>query len=249
MTENFTKTYANFYDPIYQDRRYEKDRDFIEGIFQRYSSNAPKTLLDFGSGTGTHALYLTKRGFDVTGVELSPNMRSIATAKAKEIKSVRFLPELPSTGSYQMVTSLFAVLNYLPSDEALLSTLDQFNALSPLDATLVFDTWNGFAVPFQSERYREKPFVFENKTFLRSSQTEIDWRSQTAKIEITVRDPAARKELLKETHLMRFYTPREIESLTKRAGWRVEVIFNELSTVPATHTDYTHCYVCRKIKE
>jgi len=57
--------YAEYYDLIYQDKDYEKEYDFIEEIFQNFSSNPVKTIFDGGCGTGGHAIPLAKRGYQI----------------------------------------------------------------------------------------------------------------------------------------------------------------------------------------
>lgn len=45
------KDYATSYDSLYQDKDYEAECDFLEGIFREF--NVPvKTILDLGCGTG-----------------------------------------------------------------------------------------------------------------------------------------------------------------------------------------------------
>jgi len=44
----------------------------------------PCTAVDFGCGTGNYAIYLARKGFDVTGIDISPTAIRIATEKAKK---------------------------------------------------------------------------------------------------------------------------------------------------------------------
>ena len=48
--------YAEYYDLIYQDKDYERECDFIEDIFRRFSSDPVRTVLDGGCGAGGHAI-------------------------------------------------------------------------------------------------------------------------------------------------------------------------------------------------
>ena len=41
----------------------------------------PGSLIDLGCGTGRHVLHLAKRGFDITGIDLSPFMLDVAREK------------------------------------------------------------------------------------------------------------------------------------------------------------------------
>lgn len=44
----------------------------------------PGKAVDFGCGTGNYAIYLARRGFDVTGVDISPTAIGIARQHAQE---------------------------------------------------------------------------------------------------------------------------------------------------------------------
>jgi SAM-dependent methyltransferase len=70
------------------DERLHREWPFFEAVF----ADAPsKHLLDLGSGTGEHARFLASKGFDVTGVDSSPNMLEKSRASITPGENVRFL--------------------------------------------------------------------------------------------------------------------------------------------------------------
>jgi len=81
---NVFEEYAEYYDILYQDKDYEAECDFLEQIFARYAQHPVRTILDLGCGTGGHALPLARRGYEVTGVDLSEHMLERARQKAAE---------------------------------------------------------------------------------------------------------------------------------------------------------------------
>ena len=68
---------------------------------------SPGRALDVGCGTGTNAIYLAQRGFDVTGIDLAPEAIVQARAKANGAVGVRFeacdFLASPPVGSYDLV--------------------------------------------------------------------------------------------------------------------------------------------------
>ena len=85
----FGKGLAEVYDLIYKDKDYERECDFLEEIFKKYSTIFPvKTVLDAGCGSGGHAIPLAKRGYRVVGFDLSEVMISQARKKAKNLANV-----------------------------------------------------------------------------------------------------------------------------------------------------------------
>ena len=69
---------APIYDIENQSIDYEEWADFFEKIFQKYLAEKPTLILDLGCGTGKMTLTLAKRGYDMTGVDYSPEMLDIA---------------------------------------------------------------------------------------------------------------------------------------------------------------------------
>ena len=74
--------YADQYDLLYSDKDYEAECDLLEEVFRRYGTGPVQTILDLGCGTGSHALLLARRGYQVTGVDRSQEMLAQARQKA-----------------------------------------------------------------------------------------------------------------------------------------------------------------------
>src|SRR3989442_4204244 len=101
--------FARYYDIIYHNLvNYEGDVDFIEAVFRRYRVN-PRTILDLGCGTGNHDIPLARRGYQVTGLDQSPAMLSLARKKTAESRvPVRFVRA--DMRSFRLVRKFDAVL-------------------------------------------------------------------------------------------------------------------------------------------
>jgi len=77
---------AEFYNEIWGKYDYDADIKFLEAFFREYDC---KKVIDIGCGTGNHAIRLSKLGFEVTGVDISPAM--IKIAKEKDRAKIRFI--------------------------------------------------------------------------------------------------------------------------------------------------------------
>lgn len=75
---------APFYDAINAEIDYEKWADFIEEILNKECKIRPELVLDLGCGTGKMTLELARRGYDMTGIDYSPEMLDIARSIADE---------------------------------------------------------------------------------------------------------------------------------------------------------------------
>ncbi len=75
---------APIYDKINAELDYSAWADFIEEIIRReYREGTPELVLDLGCGTGKMTLELARRGYDMTGVDISPEMLDIARGEAE----------------------------------------------------------------------------------------------------------------------------------------------------------------------
>ncbi|MGN1329133.1 MAG: class I SAM-dependent DNA methyltransferase [Eubacterium sp.] len=75
-------TFAEFYDALTENVEYEKRTDYLIRLYSSISDRKGK-VLDLACGTGSVALNLSKKGFDVIGLDLSSQMLSVADSKAQ----------------------------------------------------------------------------------------------------------------------------------------------------------------------
>ena len=88
--KNYNKLYSNTYDVFNKDKKYKAESIFIDKIIQKYKRNT-KSILELGSGTGSHAIFLTKK-YSYTGVEKSGEM--IKICEEKKIKAKIFKQDI-----------------------------------------------------------------------------------------------------------------------------------------------------------
>ncbi len=72
--------YSRYYNLLYKDKDYRGEAGFIHDLIRKYSPEA-KTILDLGCGTGRHDLLLAKKGYAITGVDMSEEMLLIARSQ------------------------------------------------------------------------------------------------------------------------------------------------------------------------
>ena len=69
--------FALYYDRLMKDVDYSLWADYVTAIFKRHGCE-PKLIADLGCGTGSFCLEMAKRGYDMTGIDISADMLSIA---------------------------------------------------------------------------------------------------------------------------------------------------------------------------
>ncbi len=136
---------AEFYDRINAHVDYSGWADFIEEVFRRYCKRKPELVLDLGCGTGKLTLELSRRGYDMTGADSSPEMLARARENAEAVGDggVLWLCQDMSAfelyGTVDCVISTCDSLNYLTDTEKLRRCLSLVHNYLVPDGIFVFD--------------------------------------------------------------------------------------------------------------
>jgi len=226
--------YARYYDILYRDKDYAGEVDYTEAVFRRFASAPVRSILDVGSGTGTHALLLARRGYEVTGVDPSPVMVASARAKAEEAGlPARFLQEDARTMDlgtrFDAATCYGAVLGYLadPDTHALLTALRNIRRHLRPGGLFLADVWNGLGVLHEPPTYRFKVMEEEGLRVIRLARPVL--RASLHLCEVHYRLLVLREgrlvEEVEEVHRMRFFFPQELAHYLEDAGFFVVGLF------------------------
>lgn len=74
---------AKYYDALMSDVDYGAFADFYEKCFEKYGAHV-NSICDMGCGTGTLSVLLSKRGYNVLGVDISSEMLALAQKKSDD---------------------------------------------------------------------------------------------------------------------------------------------------------------------
>ena len=139
---------AEFYDQLTTDVPYVRWADYLEKQFARHKQPI-RSIVELGCGTGTLAAILAGRGYQVTAVDLSPDMLSVAAEKCEGL-DVRLVCQDMSKLSLPMqvdaVICCLDSLNYVTRPAQVQSTFRRvFRALKP-GGLFLFDVKTPFAL-------------------------------------------------------------------------------------------------------
>jgi ubiquinone/menaquinone biosynthesis C-methylase UbiE len=111
-----SRAIALYYDDYYTNcSLFKFDVAVLDALLKK-----PGKLLDLGCGTGRHVIHFARRGFDVTGVDLSEHMLAITRAKAREAElpvtlirsNICDMPAVPD-GRYDYALCMFSTLGMI----------------------------------------------------------------------------------------------------------------------------------------
>jgi len=229
MQENILyHKFAKYYDIIYADKDYKKECDFIEAIIQAYhASSNPSKILDIGCGSGEHVLILAQRGYQVTGIDSSETMISMAKKKSSRL-NINFqlmdMTELSLTEKFDVCTCLFCGISYLSENDDLKNALRCIKESLRPDGLFIFDFWNGIAVTSQKPSIKIKDVKYgKYSRIIRIAEPELDLTNQICdvKYHCLVIEKEKLVDEFEEIHPIRFFFPREIEWYLKDSGFKI----------------------------
>ena len=137
-----------YYDLLYSKRNTEEASNFIDSLLEKLNIESQSTLLDLACGKGRHSVYLNKKGFDVTGLDLSE--RSIAYAGQFQNETLKFLigdMRVSLDLKFNLILNLFTSFGYFDSDLENLKVFKAVKAMLHTDGTFILDYLNGDKIP------------------------------------------------------------------------------------------------------
>jgi len=215
---NVFKEYGKYYDIIYMDKDYEKECDFIEQIFRKYTKNRPKTILDAGCGTGGHAIPLARREYSVVGIDASSVMIDLAREKAKKLGLnmefyVMDLRDFNLNVKFDACVCMFAVLDYIAENEEILHVLSNIRNHLKQNSLFVFDFWYGPAVLRILPSERIKVMEKDEIRIIRIANPDLDTLRHVCEVNyhMIVIEGHRVVDEVEERHVVRYFFPQEIK--------------------------------------
>ncbi len=224
--------------------------DFIEREVGRDKSIK---IIDIGCGTGRHAIELTKRGYNVTGVDLSENQIKRAKEKAQETGvAVDFQTQdarnLPFDGEFDLAIMLCeGGFSLMETDEMNFEILKNATKALKSKGKFIFTTLNGLFPLFHSVSEFYKSAQKEGQSQCKECSFDLmTFRDHNTAV---FEDDSGNKRELKCNE--RYYVPSEITWLLKTLRFKeIDIFGAKLGAFSRndklTTEDFEMLVVCRK---
>ncbi|MCK5214305.1 MAG: class I SAM-dependent methyltransferase [Candidatus Omnitrophica bacterium] len=222
--ESLFENYAKKYDKECFVQGTAGECDFIE---QEINRDKSLKIIDIGCGTGRHSIEMAKRGYSITGIDLSESQLKRAVEKAKEEGlEIDFQKHdarnLPFEGEFDLAIMLCeGGFPLMETDEMNFEILKNATKVLKSKGKFMFTTLNGLFPLFHSvKEFYESVGKEGNATYQECSFDLMTFRDYNTAV---FEDDAGNKKKLKCNE--RYYVPSEITWLLKTLGYKKIDIF------------------------
>ncbi len=220
----FGDDYLRIYDFLTPERTEHE----VEGIINLLALPPGSSILDLCCGHGRHALALAKRGYQVTGQDLSEvflhHARAEAEAQGVKIRWMQSdMRNIPFENEFDAVINIFTAFGYLENEEEDQKVLQQVYKALKSDGLFLLETMQreslirNFA-PNEIARHADGLIVLEERNF--------DLLTSRCNVQVTMLHPDGQRTGY--NHAVRIYTLTELVRMLAAAGLQVQAYYGGL---------------------
>ncbi len=234
------QAFAELYDELMSDVDYESWADYYTRLLSIYGVRSGK-ICECACGTGSLTIPLHRRGFQMTGVDLSQEMLWQAAQKTRKqgiaIPFVR--QDMRALNLHRPMDAVLATcdgVNYLTTEDDLLSFFRAAHRAVRPGGALVFDV----STPYKLQHVLCNGLLGEDRediTYL--WQNTWHEKRRTVELDLTffVRDPDGRYRRIDERQHQRAWDPQTLKEQLWRAGFRAVSLYGDYTLEAASETN------------
>lgn len=223
--ESFARVYDLFMDNI----PYGEWGAYLHELLQQYGVS-DGLVLELGCGTGTMTEVLAGYGYDMIGVDSSPDMLEIALEKKEAsgrdiLYLMQDMREFELYGTVRAVVSVCDSMNYITEPEDLLTVFRLVNNYLDPGGVFVFDMNTRYKYEEElgdaviAENREESSFIWENWYDPETQINEYD-------LTLFIGREDGLYEKYEETHYQRAYEMDEVCRMLEMAGLKLEAVYD-----------------------
>ena len=221
------------YDCLNGDVDYTAWADFAERCFDTFLPCRPSLVLDLACGTGTLTNILARRGYDMTGVDASPEMLSVARERCNE-NTLLLCQNMCAFELYGTVGATICSLdslNHLTRGKELEKCFSLVHNYLDPDGLFIFDVNSAhrFEVEYANESYQLEGELDDGRTVFCNWQNDYSKKRGICRFYLTLFTETAAESGLylrsDEEWSERYYSREELTAALESAGFEVLGVF------------------------
>ena len=242
--------FSEFYDALTANVSYDTVSQVLSYLLTRYGKSRG-LLLDLACGTGSVSVRMAQKGYEVIGVDLSPEMLSEAQNKAYSAgQNILFLcQDMTALDLYGTVDAAVCTLDglcHLPDEESVFAALQKVSLFMNPGGVFLFDV---------NSVYKHRAVLGNNTFVYDTDDVYCVWQNTLLSDGVTVQmdldffepvSDAGDYVRQSERFTERAYPKETLEAMLKKAGFTVLDVFDGYSGKPAHDTSERLLFAVRK---
>ena len=242
--------FAKYYDRLMRDVDYAARADYLCAIFKKHALAGTNTmLLDLACGTGNISFLLAKAGFDVIGVDASPEMLAHAISKADSdahnpVFICQDMRRLDLYGTVKAAVCTLDGINHLTGREAVLESFKRVSLFLEPGGLFLFDLNTPYKL---SHTLLDNTFVYDLGDLYCVWQNSYSKKSNVCRFDLTFFEKSGNTYLRSDEHFSeKAYSTAQIEKLLKLSGLTLEAVYDDMGFSEPKEDSERLIYVVRK---
>lgn len=198
---------------------------FYKQVFEKFGIS-PSLICDLGCGTGTLTALMQKEGYDMIGIDISPEMLSVAKERSPEILYInQSVTDFELYGTVDAAYGSLDIINYLLEEDELYSHFRLIkNYLNP-GGLYIFDISSYYKL---SQILGNNTFVYETDNIFYTWENSFE--DDIVQMDLTFFKKCGNLyERFEEQQLQRAYKTESIAEIAAECGLEVLGIYDNLS--------------------
>lgn len=225
-------SFSDVYDILTQNVNYPQRAEYIADLLADYGIKGG-ILLDLACGTGRLSVEMSRRGFEVIGVDASGDMLSIAMNNAYEnAVNILFLcqtmQQLDLYGTINACMCTLDSVNHLTVKQDVQTAFDKVSLFTEPGGIFIFDV----NTPYKHRNVlADNTFVYDMDEVYCVWQNTFDKLTDTVQIDLDIFEEIEDGifERTQESFCERAYEIDELESMLEKSGFETVAVYDELT--------------------
>lgn len=242
--------FAFIYDELMNEVDYDGWVKYIEDIIKNENAEV-QNILELACGTGNLTIPLTKKNYDIAGIDISDQMLSVAREKAEQEGVELVLLQQDIAELDFDVTNLDCVLcacdgfNYVTYDDELESAFAKTYELLKPGGIFIFDISSHYKLSkilgnnMYGENREDVAYMWQN--YFDNEQNLVEME-----LAFFVKDENGKFDKFEETHYQRAYTEEEIIESLQISGFENIKVYGDFTFEKPKKDSERLFFVCRK---
>ena len=219
--------------------------DYISSIFDRFGIRV-KNVLEIACGTGNLSLLLQKKhGYNITGMDLSPDMLKVAAGKfIKNRMPLRFFAAdmtlIPLKSKFDAVLCMYDSMNYLKNTVDFKKAVEEVSKVTENQGLFIFDV----CTLKNSMEFFSNKSMSEDLGYIKYERKCLFNNSKRIQENIFIIEQNGKRFI--ENHLQRIYTLDEITDIISDSQFNTIGVFDDMTFNPGTENSERVHFVLQK---